>query len=441
MLEIGGGLGVLSEHLAERVAHVHVVEVDERLREPLLDATAPHPNVTVHWGDAMTLDLAALEPGPGQGRREPPLRDRGRRAAAHDRAASRGRALGGDGAARGRRAPGRIGRRRAPTARRRCSPSSPARSASCARSRAPSSIRCRTSTRCWSGCAAVQATAARRPRRCARWSQARSRTGARRSPARSRSPARGACRLARAGAGRARAARPSAGRARRAPGAAGLPRAGRNPWAVTAAPPTLRALAPAKINLGLFLGPVRESDGAPRAGHGDAVDLARRRADARPGAARGGSATSSSAPGCRGAPEENLAARALRGVPRSDRLGGAAAAPDRSTSGSPWPPAWPAARPTRRRRCGWPVRPPGSATRSCCCRSPPGWAPTCPPRSRPGAGSPRAPASASSACRRPARGLGIIVLAATFELSTAAVYAEADRLGLARERSRARPAL
>ena len=38
MLEIGGGLGVLSEYLAERVAHVHVVEIDERLREALLDA-------------------------------------------------------------------------------------------------------------------------------------------------------------------------------------------------------------------------------------------------------------------------------------------------------------------------------------------------------------------------------------------------------------------
>ena len=36
VLEIGGGLGVLSEYLAERVAHVHVVEVDERLREALL---------------------------------------------------------------------------------------------------------------------------------------------------------------------------------------------------------------------------------------------------------------------------------------------------------------------------------------------------------------------------------------------------------------------
>ena len=32
VLEIGGGLGVLSEYLAERVAHVHVVELDTRLR-------------------------------------------------------------------------------------------------------------------------------------------------------------------------------------------------------------------------------------------------------------------------------------------------------------------------------------------------------------------------------------------------------------------------
>ncbi len=64
VLEIGGGLGVLSEHLAPRAAHVHVIEIDERLREPLLDATAPHANVTVHWGDAMALPLASLEPAP-----------------------------------------------------------------------------------------------------------------------------------------------------------------------------------------------------------------------------------------------------------------------------------------------------------------------------------------------------------------------------------------
>jgi 16S rRNA (adenine1518-N6/adenine1519-N6)-dimethyltransferase len=64
VLEIGGGLGVLTEHLAERVAHVHVIEIDERLRDALEDATAAHPNVTVHWGDAMTMELTALEPEP-----------------------------------------------------------------------------------------------------------------------------------------------------------------------------------------------------------------------------------------------------------------------------------------------------------------------------------------------------------------------------------------
>jgi 16S rRNA (adenine1518-N6/adenine1519-N6)-dimethyltransferase len=64
VLEIGGGLGVLSEHLAPRVAYVHVVEVDERLREALCDATDPHANVEVHWGDAMRIDLRGLDPAP-----------------------------------------------------------------------------------------------------------------------------------------------------------------------------------------------------------------------------------------------------------------------------------------------------------------------------------------------------------------------------------------
>jgi 16S rRNA (adenine1518-N6/adenine1519-N6)-dimethyltransferase len=66
VLEVGGGLGVLSEYLAEHVAHVHVVEIDERLRDALGDATDAHANVTVHWADAMTIDLAALEPAPDQ---------------------------------------------------------------------------------------------------------------------------------------------------------------------------------------------------------------------------------------------------------------------------------------------------------------------------------------------------------------------------------------
>jgi 16S rRNA (adenine1518-N6/adenine1519-N6)-dimethyltransferase len=64
VLEIGGGLGVLSEYLAERVGHVHVVEVDERLRAALADALTRFENVTVHWADAMKLALDALFPAP-----------------------------------------------------------------------------------------------------------------------------------------------------------------------------------------------------------------------------------------------------------------------------------------------------------------------------------------------------------------------------------------
>jgi len=63
-LEVGGGLGVLSEHLAERCAFVHVVEVDRSLEPALRDALDPHPNARLHLGDALKLDLAALDPRP-----------------------------------------------------------------------------------------------------------------------------------------------------------------------------------------------------------------------------------------------------------------------------------------------------------------------------------------------------------------------------------------
>jgi 16S rRNA (adenine1518-N6/adenine1519-N6)-dimethyltransferase len=62
VLEVGGGLGVLSEFLAPRVAHLHVVEVDRSLEEPLRDALDPFANVTLHLADAVKLDLAALDP-------------------------------------------------------------------------------------------------------------------------------------------------------------------------------------------------------------------------------------------------------------------------------------------------------------------------------------------------------------------------------------------
>lgn len=64
VLEVGGGLGVLSEHLAERVAHVHVVEVDVRLEPALRDALEPHANASLHMVDVLKLDLGALDPAP-----------------------------------------------------------------------------------------------------------------------------------------------------------------------------------------------------------------------------------------------------------------------------------------------------------------------------------------------------------------------------------------
>jgi 16S rRNA (adenine1518-N6/adenine1519-N6)-dimethyltransferase len=66
VLEVGGGLGVLSEYLAERVGHVHVVELDRDLEFALRDALDPHPNTTLHLVDALKLDLQALDPAPNK---------------------------------------------------------------------------------------------------------------------------------------------------------------------------------------------------------------------------------------------------------------------------------------------------------------------------------------------------------------------------------------
>jgi 16S rRNA (adenine1518-N6/adenine1519-N6)-dimethyltransferase len=64
VLEVGGGEGVLTERLAPLVEHVHVVELDEGLRPALEAIAAREPGVNVVWGDAMRVDLAALDPAP-----------------------------------------------------------------------------------------------------------------------------------------------------------------------------------------------------------------------------------------------------------------------------------------------------------------------------------------------------------------------------------------
>jgi 16S rRNA (adenine1518-N6/adenine1519-N6)-dimethyltransferase len=63
VLEVGAGEGVLTERLAPAAAHVHTVEIDRNL-EPVLAPLAARPEVELHWGDAMKLDLAGLDPAP-----------------------------------------------------------------------------------------------------------------------------------------------------------------------------------------------------------------------------------------------------------------------------------------------------------------------------------------------------------------------------------------
>jgi 16S rRNA (adenine1518-N6/adenine1519-N6)-dimethyltransferase len=64
VLEVGAGEGVLSERLADVVAHLHSIELDRRRLEPALAPLAARENVSLHWGDAMKLDLASFEPAP-----------------------------------------------------------------------------------------------------------------------------------------------------------------------------------------------------------------------------------------------------------------------------------------------------------------------------------------------------------------------------------------
>lgn len=67
MVEIGPGLGAMTEPLLERLNHLHVVEIDRDLIARLHQRWAPE-RLTVHEGDALKFDFGALA---GDGR---PLR-------------------------------------------------------------------------------------------------------------------------------------------------------------------------------------------------------------------------------------------------------------------------------------------------------------------------------------------------------------------------------
>jgi 16S rRNA (adenine1518-N6/adenine1519-N6)-dimethyltransferase len=62
VLEIGPGLGVLTAYLAGRVARVDAVEIDRGLEPALRERLAGFENVSLHFGDALALDLATLAP-------------------------------------------------------------------------------------------------------------------------------------------------------------------------------------------------------------------------------------------------------------------------------------------------------------------------------------------------------------------------------------------
>jgi 16S rRNA (adenine1518-N6/adenine1519-N6)-dimethyltransferase len=59
-LEIGPGIGALTQQLAKRAGRVVAVEIDRRLLPILEETLAPFPNVSVVHGDVLEVDLRAL---------------------------------------------------------------------------------------------------------------------------------------------------------------------------------------------------------------------------------------------------------------------------------------------------------------------------------------------------------------------------------------------
>ncbi len=59
VVEIGPGLGALTDHLSPRLDHLHVIELDRDLAAWVRERYSPE-KLTVHEGDALEFDLASL---------------------------------------------------------------------------------------------------------------------------------------------------------------------------------------------------------------------------------------------------------------------------------------------------------------------------------------------------------------------------------------------
>lgn len=66
VLEVGPGLGVLTERLLDRCGAVHCVEMDRRLGGLLKEEFGRRPGFRLHLGDAMRLRFDRLDPAPAK---------------------------------------------------------------------------------------------------------------------------------------------------------------------------------------------------------------------------------------------------------------------------------------------------------------------------------------------------------------------------------------
>lgn len=69
VLEIGPGIGTLTQYLCESAKHVFAVEIDDNLIPILQDTLSPYDNVTVIHNDVLKLDINKLVEEKCEGKR------------------------------------------------------------------------------------------------------------------------------------------------------------------------------------------------------------------------------------------------------------------------------------------------------------------------------------------------------------------------------------